>query len=124
VWFQNNHDRAGVRVTSNDPATATIAGSGDMQCNSSLGAGLRGMGLGLNQSYLRFNVDFQAKDGRYRIVFSELFYYLMDIRYPSSNLQQGPANQGEVDILYRDCLKELEASLMQAVVGRRADSDF
>jgi hypothetical protein len=124
VWFQNNHDRAGIRITSNDPATATITGSGDMQCNSSLGAGLRGMGLGFNQNYLRFNVQFQAKDGRYKVTLSELFYYLMDIRYASSNLQQGPANQTEVDLLYRDCLKDLEASLMQTVAGQAAGSDF
>lgn len=124
VWFESNHGRAGIRVTSRDPASATITGSGDMQCNSSVGAGLRGMGMGLNQNYLRFNVDFQAKDGRYKVTFSELFYYLNDIRYPSSNLQQGPSDQSEVDLLYSDCLQDLEASLVRTVAGQAASADF
>jgi hypothetical protein len=124
VWFENNHDRAGIRVTSSDPTTATIVGTGEMQCNSSVGSGLRAMGLGLNQNYLRFNMEFQAKDGRSRIVFAELFYYVTDIRYSSSNLAQGPSDQADVDALYRDCLKGLEASLVQALGRRATDSDF
>ena len=91
VWFQNNnHDRAGIQVTSSDADTATIVGTGEMQCHSSVGAGLRAMGLGFNQNYLRFNMEFQAKDGRFRIAFTDLFYYVTDIRYASSNLAQGP----------------------------------
>jgi hypothetical protein len=124
VWFENNHDRAGIRVTSSDPATAAIVGSGEMQCNSSVGSGLRAMGLGFNQNYLRFNVEFQAKDDRFRVAFTELYYYIHDVRYDSSNLQQGPSNQADVDALYRDCLKDLEASLVQAVGGRAAAPDF
>jgi hypothetical protein len=45
-----------------------------------------------------------------RLAFTELYYYLQDVRYDSSNLQQGPSNQAEVDTLYRDCLKLLAAS--------------
>jgi hypothetical protein len=123
IWFENNHDRAGIRVTSHDPETATIVGSGEMQCHSSVGSGLRAMGLGLNQNYLRFNVEFQARDGRFRIAFTELFYYLTDIRYSGSNLAQGPSNRPEVDALYQDCLKPLETSLMHAV-GGSPDLDF
>jgi hypothetical protein len=124
VWFESNHDRANIRVTGRDPETATVAGSGEMQCTSSASSGLRAMGLGLNQTYLRFNVQFQAKDDRYRITFSELFYYLTDIRYPSSNLTQGPSNQADVDALYRDCLQGLETSLRQAVTGPATGPDF
>ena len=56
-----------------------------------------------------------------RIVFTDLFYYLMDLRYPSSNLAQGPSNQADVEKLYRDCLKSLEDGLVQALHGRTAD---
>jgi len=121
VWFQNNHDRAGIQVTTSDPDAARIVGSGEMQCHSSVGSGLRAMGLGFNQNYLRFNLEFQARDDRVRIVFTDLFYYLTDIRYASSNLAQGPSNHTEVDTLYRDCLKGLEDGLVQAVRGRTAD---
>jgi hypothetical protein len=76
-----------------------IVGSGEMQCHSSVGATLRAMGLGFNQNYLRFNLEFQAKGDRFRIVFTDLFYYVTDIRYASSNLAQGPSNQAEVDTL-------------------------
>ena len=124
VWFENNHDRAGIRVTTRDPDTATIVGTGEMQCNASVGSGLRAMGLGANQNYLRFNVAFQAKDGRFRIVFSELYYYVTDMRYNTNSLQQGPANRAEVDALYRECLQPLEVSLLRAVNAHRADSDF
>jgi hypothetical protein len=82
VWFENNHGSAGIRVTSSDPATATIVSSGEMQCSSSVGSGLRAMGLGLNQNYLRFNLTFQAKDDRFRIAFGELFYYVTDATAP------------------------------------------
>jgi len=94
---------------------------GEMQCHSSVGSGLRAMGLGFNQNYLRFNLEFQARDDRVRIVFTDLFYYLTDIRYASSNLAQGPSNQADVDALYRDCLKGLEDSLVQTLRGRTAD---
>jgi hypothetical protein len=82
------------------------------------------MGLGANQSYLRFNVEFQAKDDRFRVAFTELYYYLHDIRYETSNLQQGPSNQAEVETLDRDCLQPLDASLTAAVVGRPAAAAF
>lgn len=124
VWFQNNHDRAAIQVTSSDPDTARIVGTGEMQCHSSVGAGLRAMGLGFNQNYLRFNMEFQAKDGRFRIAFTDLFYYVTDIRYAGSNLAQGPSDQADVGALYRDCLKGLESSLLQALGGRTAASDF
>lgn len=117
IWFENNHDRAGVRVTSRDPETATIVGSGEMQCHASVGSGLRAMGMGFNQNYLRFNLEFQARDGRLRVAFTELFYYVTDIRYSGSNLAQGPSNKAEVDALYQDCLKPLEDSLVRAVGG-------
>lgn len=123
IWFDNNHDRAGIRVTSRDAETATIVGSGEMQCHSSVGSGLRAMGMGFNQNYLRFNIEFHAGDGRFRVAFTELFYYVTDIRYSGSNLAQGPSNQTEVDALYQDCLKPLEASLVRAV-GGPADSAF
>jgi hypothetical protein len=122
IWFEN-HDKAGIGVTSRDPDTSTISASAELQCHSSVGAGLRAMGLGFNQNYLRCVVQFQAKDGRFRIAFGDLFYYIKDIRYPSSSLEQGPSNQAEVDALYRDCLRDLEASLAQAVGGGAA-SDF
>jgi hypothetical protein len=93
VWFENDHGRAGIRVTSRDPATATIVASAEMQCHSAVGAGLRAMGLGFNQNYLRFVADFQAKDDRFRITFSDLYYYIKDIRYESSSLAQGPSSQ-------------------------------
>ena len=115
VWFESSHDRAALRVTSKDPTTATIAASGEMQCHSSVGSGLRAMGLGFNQNYLRFNMVFQARAGRVKIAFSELFYFIKDVRYESSSLTQGPANKEEVDTLHRECLKPLEDSLMQAV---------
>src|SRR2546428_1095702 len=124
VWFQNNHDRAGIQVTTSDPDAARIVGSGEMQCHSSVGSGLRAMGLGFNQNYLRFNLEFQAKDGRFRIAFTDLFYYVTDIRYASSNLAQGPSDQADVVALYRDCLKGLESSLLQALGRRTADPEF
>jgi hypothetical protein len=117
VWFENNHDRAGIKVTSSDPSTATISGTGEMQCHSSVGAGLRAMGMGFNQNYLRFNMEFQARGERFKIAFTELFYYIKDIRYASSNLAQGPSNQEEVNTLYEDCLKPLEVSLIRAIEG-------
>jgi len=46
---------------------------------------------------------------------------LTDVRYPSSNLAQGPSNQADVEKLYRDCLKGLEDGLVQALHGRTAD---
>ena len=52
AWFES-HDRSGIRVASSDPDTASISASAEMQCNSSVGAGLRTMELGFNQNYLR-----------------------------------------------------------------------
>ena len=123
IWFDNNHGRAGIRVTNRDPETATIVGSGEMQCHSSVGAGLRAMGMGFNQNYLRFNVEFQARDGRFKISFTELFYYVTDIRYSGSNLTQGPSSKAEVDTLYRECLRPLEMGLARAV-ATSSSSDF
>lgn len=122
-WFES-HDRAGFRVVSADPDTATISASIEMQCNSSVSAGLRAMGLGVNQSYVRSAVQFQAKDGRFRVAFTDLVYFIVDIRYASSSLPQGPATQDEVKTLYRECLQDLETSLVQAVSARVPSADF
>lgn len=123
VWIGNTHDRATINVTSRDEGAATIVGTGEMQCNASVGAGLRGMGLGRNQNYLRFVLTFQAKDGRFRIEFAELFYYLRDLQFPDSSLAQGPATPAEVDALYRECLAPLEANLVRALAAP-AGADF
>jgi hypothetical protein len=124
AWFETNHGRATIRLGSHDPEAGAIVGGGEMQCHSSVGAGLRAMGLGRNQNYLRFNMDFQAKDGRFRVVFGELYYYIHDVQFETSHLQQGPSNQREVELLYRDCLKDVEASLVGAVTGRSVSHEF
>jgi hypothetical protein len=124
AWMETAHDRADIRVADHDPETATINASAEMNCNSSLGAGLRAMGLGVNQNYLRFGLQFQAKDGRCRIVFADLFYYLTDTRYPGTSITQGPSTQADVDMLYRDCLKDTEASLTEAIERRVTGADF
>jgi hypothetical protein len=78
-----------------------------MYCNSSIGSGLRAMGLGFNVGRLAFNIDFQAEDGGARITCDELYYYLQDMRYQASKLVQGPSNSGHVSTLYEECILPL-----------------
>jgi hypothetical protein len=112
VWFARDHSETKLAVSYVDMDHLQILAKADMYCNSSIGSGLRGMGLGVNVSRLTFNIELVVRNGEVNITYDEIYYYLQDMRYQATKLVQGPSDNDQVNTLYGECIQPLHQDLL------------